>query len=94
MCLCGMLSAGAFAEGKYTRETKVQDVINVPVFEDYGRLIFPVDMQISNDLKLKDVEDILPWYSEVNPEKTVEIANYMRDQCAAFHLPWLVICFI
>ena len=66
----------------YDRHTKVWDVINDPVFEDYGRLIFPVDMQIDKELELEDVEEILPWYSEVNPDKTVEIANYMRNQAA------------
>lgn len=51
-----------------------------PAFGDYGHLIFPVDIAISEDLELKDVEDILPWYSEVNPKKTVEIVNYMKDR--------------
>lgn len=69
-------------EAVYDRQTKVQDVINDPIFENYGRLIFPVDMQIDSSLELKDVEEILPWYSEVNPDKTVEIANYMRNQAA------------
>ena len=63
--------------------TKVKDVINDPAFEDYGRLIFPVDMSIDNDLELQDVEEILPWYSEVNPERTVEIVNYMKNQAEA-----------
>lgn len=51
-----------------------------PAYGDYGHLIFPVDIAISEDLELKDVEDILPWYSEVNPKKTVEIVNYMKDR--------------
>ena len=70
-------------EAVYDRHTKVQDVINDPVFGDYGRLIFPVDIQIDNNLELEDVEEILPWYSKVNPDKTVEIANYMRNQAAS-----------
>ena len=56
--------------------------INDPAFGSYGRLIFPVDIQIDNSLELEDVEEILPWYSEVNPDKTVEIANYMKNQAA------------
>ena len=64
-------------EAVYDRHTKVQDVINDPAFGSYGHLIFPVDIQIDNSLELEDVEEILPWYSEVNPDKTVEIANYM-----------------
>lgn len=68
---------------EYTLTTKVVDVINDPVFEDHGRLIFPVDRTISDDLELQDVGDILVWYNNVNPDRTVEIANYLRDQAAA-----------
>ena len=68
---------------EYTLTTKVVDVINDPVFEDYGRLIFPVDRTVSDDLELQDVGDILVWYNNVNPDSTVEIANYLRDQAAA-----------
>ena len=64
----------------YTENSKVTDVMRDPTYGDYGHLIFPVDIAISEDLELKDVEDILPWYSEVNPKKTVEIVNYMKDR--------------
>ena len=50
-------------EGPYTEDTKVTDVINDEVFDGYGRLIFPVDMQISDNLTLKNINTILPWYS-------------------------------
>lgn len=63
----------------YTLQSKVADVIADPAFEGYGRLIFPVDMDIDKDLKLENVSTILPWYSEVNPDKTVEIVNYMKN---------------
>ena len=69
--------------GSYTKSTKVVDVINDPVFEEYGRLIFPVDQRIDDDLKLHDVDDILIWYNNVNPDKTVEIANYLKTQAAS-----------
>ena len=64
----------------YTENSKVTEVMRDPAFGDYGHLIFPVDIAISEDLELKDVEDILPWYSEVNPAKTVEIVNYLKDR--------------
>lgn len=54
--------------------------IHDSAFDDYSRLIFPVDMEIEDNLKLKDVSSILPWYSEVNTDKTVEIVNYMKNQ--------------
>ena len=76
------------AEGEDTgftsadRNTKVQDVIQSPVFGEYGRLIFPVDQTIPDDLTLEHVESILPWYNDVNPDKTMEIVNYLGEQAA------------
>lgn len=76
--------SGSQKEGAdYTLTTKAVDVISDPVFEDYGRLIFPVDRTISDDLELGDVGDILVWYNNVNPDRTVEIVNYLRDQAMA-----------
>ena len=70
-------------EEPYTEDTKVTDVINDEVFEGYGRLIFPVDMQISDNLTLKNINTILPWYSEINTDKTVEIVNYMKEKAGS-----------
>ena len=67
-------------ETPFHLETKVVDVINDPVFRGYGRLIFPADRHISHDLSLKDVGNILVWYNDVRPERTVEIVNYMKTQ--------------
>ena len=62
--------------------TKVRDVIDLPVFENYGRLIFPVDREIDDKLILENMDDILPWYNYINPNKTVEIVNYLGQQAA------------
>ena len=70
-------------EGPYTEDTKVTDVIYDEVFDGYGRLIFPVDMQISDNLTLKNINTILPWYSEINTDKTVEIVNYMKEKAGS-----------
>ena len=70
-------------EGPYTEDTKVTDVINDEVFDGYGRLIFPVDMQISDNLTLKNINTILPWYSEINTDKTGEIVNYMKEKAGS-----------
>lgn len=74
------LQQTAIPENYYTENSKVTEVMRDLAFGDYRHLIFPVDIAISEDLELKDVEDILPWYSEVNPKKTVEIVNYMKDR--------------
>ena len=67
-------------ESTFTAESRIVNVMEDPAFQDYGRLIFPVDMEIDQKLRLKDVSSILPWYSEVNVSKTVESVNYMKMQ--------------
>lgn len=67
---------------KVTEKTLVTQVINNPVFGSYGRLLFPVDEVISDTLVLEDIEEILPWYHNVKPEKTVEIINTLMERTA------------
>ncbi|MFX3636764.1 MAG: alpha/beta hydrolase [Candidatus Pristimantibacillus sp.] len=70
-------------EMSYTADTKVWDVIDDPVFEGYGRLIFPADKSIDKSMKLSEVGNILNWYNHVNPDRTVEIVNYMKTKARA-----------
>lgn len=68
---------------KATEDTLVRDVINNPVFGSYGRLLFPVHRNISDTLTLGNVGDILTWYHNVRPEKTVEIVNTLMERAAS-----------
>lgn len=61
----------------YSRDTRISDVINDPVFGDYGRLIFPVNEGYYSGNTLGDLR--LTWYNNIDPDTTVEIANYMRS---------------
>lgn len=65
----------------YTTGTKISDVITDQVFDNYGRLIFPVDSGYYSGNTLGDLR--LTWYSNIDPEKTVEIANYLKNHAAA-----------
>ena len=66
-----------------TRETPVQDVMDDPAFGDFGRLLFPVDRTIPDNMTLEDVGDVLIWYNDINPDKTVEIVNSLGERAAA-----------
>lgn len=65
----------------YTIDTKIDEVISDPVFGEHGRLIFPVDSGYYSGDTLGTLS--LTWYSHIDPEKTVEITNYLRDHAAA-----------
>ena len=47
----------------YTVNSKITDVINDPVFEEYGRLIFPVDSGYYSGDTLGDLQ--LTWYNNM-----------------------------
>ena len=64
----------------YTRETLIEDVINDPAFNGYGRLIFPVNMGYWSGTTLEDLD--LVWYNYIDPDKTVEVCNYLRNHAA------------
>lgn len=66
--------------GYFTKNTKVVDVINHQSFINFGRFIFPVDRQINNSMTLEEAGDLYIWYNYINPDKTVEIVNYMKEQ--------------
>lgn len=66
---------------EFTKQTKIQDVINDKAFGDYGRLIFPVNRSYYSGKTLQDLS--LTWYHYINPDKTVEIANYLKQHALA-----------
>ncbi|MCM1382283.1 MAG: hypothetical protein NC192_10120, partial [Muribaculaceae bacterium] len=61
----------------YTRKTKISEVKNDPVFGNYGRLIFPAEEGYYSGDTLENLR--LTWYTHIDPDKTVEIANYMKN---------------
>lgn len=65
----------------YTVDTAISEVINDPVFGDYGRLIFPVDAGYYSGDTLGKLR--LTWYSNIDPDETVAITNYMKEHAAA-----------
>lgn len=66
-----------------TRDTRVRDVMDDPVFGGYGRLLFPVNRTIPGNMTLENVGDVLIWYNDINPDKTVEIVNSLGERAAA-----------
>lgn len=66
----------------YTRQSRISDVMNDPVFGDYGRLIFPMNTGYWSGTTLEQLA--LTWYDYIDPDKTVEVCNYLRahvDNC-------------
>ncbi len=67
------------ADQKYfNKDTAISEVQSDPAFGDYGRLIFPVNSGYYSGSTLGDLS--MTWYSYIDPDKTVEIANYMKNR--------------
>ena len=60
----------------YNRQSRIADVMNDPDFGDWGRLIFPANTSYWSGTTLEDLD--LTWYNGIDPDKTVEIVNYMK----------------
>lgn len=69
----------------YTLSSTVEDVINDPCFGDFGRLLFPVDRSVSENMTLEAVSSssVYVWYNYIDPDKTVEIIQNLHDRAAA-----------
>ena len=65
----------------YTVDTPIAQVVNDPVFADYGRLLFPVDEGYWSGDTLGELR--LTWYNNIDPDETVEIVNTLRRRAAA-----------
>ena len=77
------VKVGAQAEiEKVSEDTTVSEIINDPAFGDFGRLLFPVDQQVSGDMTLADISSsrIYTWYSNIRTDKTVEIVNDLKTR--------------
>lgn len=62
----------------YTRKSKISDVMNDPVFGDYGRLLFPVQSSYWSGSTLESLR--LTYYNYIDPDETVAIVNYLHNQ--------------
>lgn len=60
-------------EGTYQLETPIQDVMTDLRFEDYGRLLFPINSRYYSGRTLEDLQ--LVFYDHIDPNETVAIAN-------------------
>ena len=69
------------ASEPYTVDTPISAVMSEPAFGDYGRLLFPVSSGYCSGNTLRDLR--LTWYNYIDPDKTVELSNYLKSHAEA-----------
>ena len=62
----------------FTRSSRISDVMADPAFGDFGRLLFPVNSGYWSGNTLEQLQ--MTWYSHIDPDKTVEIVNYLKGR--------------
>lgn len=77
----GMICTAEAESVTWNENTRISDVTSYPGFEDWGQMIFPVDEGYYSGSTLGSLR--LTWYSNIQPAKTVEIVNYMKDKADA-----------
>lgn len=65
----------------FDTDTRIQAVIDNPAFENYGRLLFPVNSGYYSGSTLGELR--LTWYNNIDPNETVEIVNTLWQRANA-----------
>ena len=78
--LLGLIPAEA-EQVTWNENTRIDEVTSYPAFGDWSQMIFPVDTGYYSGGTLGSLR--LTWYSNIQPAKTVEIVNYMREKADA-----------
>ncbi len=73
--------AVAVAKADFTKNTPLAVVTADPAFGSFGRLLFPVQSSYCQGDTLGELS--LPWYSHIDPRKTVEIVNTLKNSALA-----------
>lgn len=65
---------------EFTKDTTVGEIKNNPVFGDFGRLLFPVDRTVSDDMTLEDISSssVYVWYNYIDIDETVAVVNKLK----------------
>lgn len=62
----------------FTVDTPIATVTSDPAFGSYGQLLFPVDSRYMTGDTLGSIG--LAWYSEIDPQETVGVLNYLKEE--------------
>lgn len=75
-------SANSTTQQYFTLDSTVGEVESDPAFEGFGQLLFPVDLDIDENMTLREVSSssVYLWYSNIQPDETVAIVNDLKSR--------------
>lgn len=83
--LVTLLEGGDDIFEEFTKDTTVGEIKNDPAFGDFGRLLFPVDRTVTDDMTLEDISSsfVYIWYNYIDVDETVTIVNRLKADAEA-----------
>ena len=83
--LFGLNHTYAETNAAFTEQSTVGEVVSDPAFGDFGRLLFPVDRTVTEDMTLKEVSSssVYVWYNYIDASRTVSVVNELRERSLA-----------
>ncbi len=65
-------------------DSDTDDVIRHPALEGFGRLLLPTSYRMPDEhMRLKEIDPLLPYHSNIDVDTTVKAVNYLIDEVNA-----------
>ena len=63
-----------------SENTTIQEVLELPAFKTWGKLLFPINRPIALNMTIKELSSskIYLWYNYIDVNKTIEIINTLN----------------
>ena len=71
-----------------SENTTIQEVLELPAFKTWGKLLFPINRPIALNMTIKELSSskIYLWYNYIDVNKTIEIINTLNQYFITFIL--------
>lgn len=60
--------------------TTINELLNNEAFKGFGQFLLPLNRYSDKNLKLNNIDSLLPYHNNINTETTVNSINYMVDE--------------
>ena len=71
-----------------SENTTIQEVLELPAFKTWGKLLFPINRPIALNMTIKELSSskIYLWYNYIDVNKTIEIINTQSRCSKSFNI--------
>lgn len=63
-----------------TKKTKVEEIINAPLFSKFGKFIFLEERMPREGATIDDIQELLPFHTHINSDTTLNSLEYLKEK--------------